>query len=561
MLEDKRAEMGVALQALLEKALNAPKVAGDFDAPSELDIEREVGVLADAMNSLASPPIFDSPIAEAAHWVSFTRSLRSKSGPLSPTFRSRRDSYSDLFAAERYDAEMAVGYLAINALEFWRSQIDNGDRRRDEYISVGRHLVTEYRRLVSLERQSQAQGGDERWYTRVMGELLSLEKTLSTIEEETYSTTMARLRRHEEMIKKLAFEMPAAGAWADSIASKALTAASAVVSDLLNSPTHREIPVAQISDVPLPSSAPPSQVSGPHFAIVAGKIDFAPPDELDPEKNNISRLRSLLPVLRQEVREALELFAGNRAFPKVHRVLNDYGKALEGTVEELDYNLIASFGLQLANAETAALRDISDRLMPEMEDDQLSTLRSILNLHGPFILSTEVGRSLLADAAAYDRTPEQETTFRQASVSLSEAISEEGIAADRAASFLVETAESIGSGSQPTRTAAFGTNTVRNASIALMVGAIAALPVALGFAPVSWIAAILIAEGVKKSDVGVGAANAVRDAINDQKTNLLKLRPFILRHEQQLRTIAGDQREFRWLHDWLDWLKANTPPS
>ncbi|MBY5762360.1 hypothetical protein HFO06_04420 [Rhizobium leguminosarum] len=561
MLEHERAETGVALQALLDKAMNAPRVAGDIEAPSESDVEREVGALADAMNSLASPPIFDSPIAEAAHWVSFTRSLRSRSGPLSPTFGSRPDSNSDLYAAERYDAAMAVGYLAINALEFWRSQIDNGDRRRDEYISVGRHLVTEYRRLVSLERQSQAQGGDERWYTRVMGELLSLEKTLSTIEEDSYSTTMARLRGHVEMIKNLASEMPAAGAWVDSIASKALSAASAVMSDLLNSPTHREIPLAQTLDIPLPSSAPPSQVSGPHFAIVSGKIDFAPPDELDPEKNNISRLRSLLPVLRQEVRDALELFAGNRAFPKIHRVLNDYGKALEGTVEELDYNLIASFGLQLANAETAALRDISDRLMPEMEDDQLSTLRSILNLHGPFILSTEVGRSLLADAAAYDRTPEQETTFRQASVSLSEAISEEGIAADRAASFLVETAESIGSGSQPTRTAAFGTNTVRNASIALMVGAIAALPVALGFAPVSWIAAVLIAEGVKKSDVGVGAANAVRDAINDQKTNLLKLRPFILRHEQQLRTIAGDQREFRWLHDWLDWLKANTPPS
>ncbi|MGO7730253.1 hypothetical protein ACC713_16605 [Rhizobium johnstonii] len=131
---------------------------------------------------------------------------------------------------------------------------------------------------------------------------------------------------------------------------------------------------------------------------------------------------------------------------------------------------------------------------------------------------------------------------------------------NRTASFLVETAENIGVGSQPTRTAVFGTNTVRNVSIALMVGAIAVLPAAFALGTVSWITAVLIAEGVKRSEVGLGAANAVRDAINDptQKKNLLKLAPFILRHEQQLRTIAGDQREFKWLHDWLDWLKVNS---
>ncbi|WP_125461480.1 hypothetical protein [Rhizobium sp. TAL182] len=63
----------------------------------------------------------------------------------------------------------------------------------------------------------------------------------------------------------------------------------------------------------------------------------------------------------------------------------------------------------------------------------------------------------------------------------------------------------------------------------------------------------------KRSAAGQEAANIVRDAVDDPKQhkNLMKLAPFILKHEITLRAIAGDQREFKFLHQWLDWFKAN----
>lgn len=64
--------------------------------------------------------------------------------------------------------------------------------------------------------------------------------------------------------------------------------------------------------------------------------------------------------------------------------------------------------------------------------------------------------------------------------------------------------------------------------------------------------------GVKRSDSGQNAANAIRDALNDplQRNTLKRLRSFILTNETALRKIAGTEREWKWLHDWLDWVKS-----
>jgi hypothetical protein len=239
--------------------------------------------------------------------------------------------------------------------------------------------------------------------------------------------------------------------------------------------------------------------------------------------------------------------------------LHNYADSIQGDVSALNYNVIAALGTSLANAESAAKRDIRDRLAPELEDNELASLRSILDLQGPFLLSTEIGRSFLADAAAYDQTPDQEIAFREASIQFAEAIADEGIATERTEAFLVETAENIGLGIQPSRSAVAGTNTIRNVSAVLVLGALAFFPAVLS-STAPWIAAILMAEGIKKSAVGQDASNLVRDALDDpsQRKNLIKFAPFILKHETKLRTIAGDKGEFQFIHEWLDWMRANT---
>ncbi len=304
---------------------------------------------------------------------------------------------------------------------------------------------------------------------------------------------------------------------------------------------------------------PPEQSKGPRFAVVEGKLDLAAGDPLDPERNDIARLKSLLPILRVHVSEAVFLFGRNQAHARVFRSLATYESAISGELLTLDYNLIAAAGTFLANAETAALRPVEDRLVPSFEDEESAALRTILDLHGPFLLSTEVGRSYLADAASYDRTREEDAEFKSASLDLAEAISSEGIATERTESFLAEAAGNISEGTHPARASISGVDAIRNVSAVMVLGALALHPAAVSTGA-AWIAAILVAEGVKRSLVGQEAANVVRDALDDpkQRRNLAKLNRFVSRYEENLRRIAGNQREFKFIHDWLDWIASNS---
>ncbi|MGR9345827.1 hypothetical protein ACU8NW_14585 [Rhizobium leguminosarum] len=559
MLESERSELRTALIRFVDQLEGVPTYETLLQHRPPSESRSHLDDIVDAIALLKHhPDAFEDRPSEAAFWAAFHEAIVMAKGGLLSTRLSREESHgAHGIKHDRYNVLLAGENLTSSAVKILRDHLSNSGGTFDDRRNLAWRQVRSYRKILRLKGDGIELSGDLRLpdaYKNAQDELLSLEKTFMDGADD-YRKTFIRLRAHLEMIEHMRRE---AGAEARTAAmstelDEIIGAAVRLLKDFLD----------EEANSPFPTSAPPLQASGPHFAIVDGRLDFAPPDELDSEKNNISRLRSLLPILRQQVRDALELFGGNQPHYRIHKTLDQYGTALEGSLEQLDYNVIAGYGMLLANAESAALRRISDRLAPDMEDDELAALRSILDLHGAFILSTEVGRNFLSDAAIYDRTTEQEANFREASVQLAEALFADAIATDRAASFLVETAENIGVGSQPSRTALFGTNTVRNVSIALLVGAIAALPAAVSFVTGSitaaWFTTVFAAEGLKRTDVGNSAANALRDAVNDptQKKNLLKLAPFILRFERQLRTIAGDQRELKPLHDWLDWLKAN----
>lgn len=316
------------------------------------------------------------------------------------------------------------------------------------------------------------------------------------------------------------------------------------------------------SDVDLPET--PMQGHGVHFGLRDGLIHIVPSAHTDPDKTNIGRLKSLLPLLRDQAKQAHNAFSSNnQAFPQISDALQKYNETLSCNLDEMDFDVIAGWGLILGNAESAANRQIADRLAPEMEDNQKAVLKSVLDLHGPFILATDAGQSLLEDVERYNRNPDEERIFKLEAIEVAKAIDDQNLATTPTTPFLEATANAIAAGPQPVRAMVYGTNTFRNLSIGLvagtLIGSFYAVPALVGAS--GWIAAVLVAEGVKRSDIGVNAANIIRDALNDrtQKTNLRKFAPFILQHEARFRTLAGNRREFQWLHDWIDWLKANLP--
>ncbi|MEH6689679.1 MAG: hypothetical protein V7774_00695 [Pseudorhizobium pelagicum] len=313
-----------------------------------------------------------------------------------------------------------------------------------------------------------------------------------------------------------------------------------------------------VEDSTLPT-LPPGQGPGPHFNIDGGQISFAGRGAFDPNKNNVRRLEALLPVLQSETAKAVSVFARNLVHANIHDALVRYSGSISGTLDSLNYELVAAYGILLTNAELAAKRTIEDRLTPPLEDEQFSSLRSVLDLHGPFILSTEAGRSLIEDTISFSRTDVQEREFKASAKELADAIAEEGIAKPAAGEFLVEAAHSIALGPHPDRSTAMGGNAVRNAVIALVGGALVSFPLAVGWAApmTAWLAAVIVGEGVKKSSYGQGAVEAIRDALDDptQKRNFVRLGVFALKHEAVLRRLAGERREFSWVHGWLDWMK------
>ncbi|KAB1087366.1 hypothetical protein F4V91_13595 [Neorhizobium galegae] len=318
----------------------------------------------------------------------------------------------------------------------------------------------------------------------------------------------------------------------------------------------------EVADETRPT-VPPAQGPGPHFNIENGQIGFAARNEFDPNKNNVRRLESILPLLQAETANALAAFGKNMAHPKVHDALLNYQAALDGTVDTLNYDLIAAYGLWLANAEAAAQREIDDRLSPQFEDDHLASLKTVLDLHGPFILSTDAGRSLIDDAISFYKTGEQEREFKESATELASAIADEGIAKPAAGEFLIEAATNIAVGPQPDRSAKVGGNAVRNAVTAIIGGALVSYPLAVGLAGpmAAWLAVIIAGEAVKKSNVGKAAVEVIKDAVDDpsQRRNFAKLGEFALKHEALLRRLASDRREFSWVHNWLTWIKEQAP--
>lgn len=326
---------------------------------------------------------------------------------------------------------------------------------------------------------------------------------------------------------------------------------------------------------PPPPLPLPSQGHGPHFDLPQGRLDFTPPALIDGKRNDLRRLRTLHPLLRDQVAAAVELFGRNAAHGRLLDVLAQYSAALDHQVEGIDYEILTGIGLQLANAEKSARRDIADRLKPEFEDDEKTALTSLLDLHGPFVLASEAGRNLLDDVERYRRSEADEAAFREDAAVLAAALVDSpAVAAPEPAAFIAATVAEIGRGDNPSRTAVYGVGVVKNATVVLAGGAVAFTLATLGVvAGGMWIGtgaipAWVIYKGIEASkpfkettkliaDLADAAAGAdwSEELVSLRDRNLKAVADFVRTHSDRLDRLAGDRREWQWLRDILKWLR------
>jgi hypothetical protein len=318
----------------------------------------------------------------------------------------------------------------------------------------------------------------------------------------------------------------------------------------------------------------PTQGYGPHFEIGEnGVINFAPPQALDRQGNNVVRLAKLHPILLALSSDLVEAL-GHGNLP--HRYLRDRAEAyraiIDQSIESVDFARLYVEGVRLANAMRAAL---ADEELPRLEHPIQESLDSLLQLHGTFVLETVEGIEIIAAEERYRRTPQEELEYRAAAVSFAKSLQDEpGLIDPKAASFVLETAEEIGRGANPERSGAVASGTVKNVAIVVStagaLGALFSAAVASGSPALivgSAVSALVFGEGLKRSKAFAAVAGLITrgldrasetDIASIVSTIRERFRPqlkLVLRIEPQLRRLATQHDEFNWLNRTLDWIK------
>lgn len=318
----------------------------------------------------------------------------------------------------------------------------------------------------------------------------------------------------------------------------------------------------------------PLQGAGPHFGLsVSGKIASTPAANIDQSGNDLNRINQLLPLIRECADEFLATSGslGNQ-YPTLFRDVGRYKQLILKKVELIEWGTLWGIGVKLETSTASAERKVADRLAPELEDEPLTALQSLRNLHAPLILATAEGRELQEQADRMRMTRGEQEALRDAAVALSEGlIQNESIIEPEAAAMVAEAAETVGTEPHPERGTTYGIASLKNMTIVLFGAGLATVPkLVLGNylgdagtmgaweAMKRWPAFAKAADALGKDFQGlVVEERAVVQAAVEQ---LMPFRNFIVLHEQHLRAIARATPQLKWLLHYIEYIVRKSHP-
>jgi len=317
-----------------------------------------------------------------------------------------------------------------------------------------------------------------------------------------------------------------------------------------------------------------------------------PQGELDAAGNDIARLEAFLPNMRAAAEKLCAPRLGNQQ-PHIHAAASAYLAQLQGTVHDIDFNLLFIHGLTLEEATRAAARDVTGLMGPSLENDDFSALNTLVGLHGPFLLGSAVGRALIDDSERYKSDQALAHDIHAALETLRDSLTPD-IAAPEVPE-VIDLSLSTTSETHPERPAVFLARSAINLTIVLVAGAaVASFPIigaatgaVIGAASGGFIGAAsggliggsvgrvleqLVGEALKESEGYKRLRRQISEDFNrlseadlDEFQALARkfhpFREFVLCHDEALRRIAGNQPSMLWVHTYLDWLKNPGPPA
>jgi hypothetical protein len=285
----------------------------------------------------------------------------------------------------------------------------------------------------------------------------------------------------------------------------------------------------------------PRQISGLSFGPTSsGKLGILANDiATDQDLLEIGGLRA---ALAEAVDDLVALTENSNAYGSLALLGKRYRSALYGSNGELVVDRLYAAGIRLENASALIQKDVQTSDFPEMAMPVAEALDSILALHGPAIMSTALGRNLVARARDYEINIDVEERYRETALILwRETSSQRRLLEPGDIQEVIDINAGINEGRKPHHATQFAHATNTNllataAKILLPIGASAATAIAM--------------KGFENSSLAIVTASEIT-ALIDQSTHFFRANQELLR---TLSAVAGG--ELSWLDPFLRWLES-----
>ncbi len=134
---------------------------------------------------------------------------------------------------------------------------------------------------------------------------------------------------------------------------------------------------------------------------------------IDPPDNQpVDNQDDLLNELRAITDDLLQSLDGTNAHQPLERVVKQYKEAISGN--QMSISRLYGRGVRLDNMAQIAMRDIEANELPSLPPNTEACLKTVIRLHGAYIMLNADGRDFVHAAADYQQPPEQPEGFKEA---------------------------------------------------------------------------------------------------------------------------------------------------
>lgn len=149
-----------------------------------------------------------------------------------------------------------------------------------------------------------------------------------------------------------------------------------------------------------------------------GRIGFARFGEATTDE--LARVAGLLRVLTGAAEDLAALLVGNNSVAIAPSIVPQYLACLRQDAISID--MLYALGVRLGNARAKLQKQIDSKDYPDLAPDVAEALDSVLELHGPVLLSTSEGRRLVGASSDYLRTAADYAALKRAAMDYGQAV-------------------------------------------------------------------------------------------------------------------------------------------